>query len=915
MIDKGFYRQVCHLRGKALVIIGVFLASAILGEESKISYQPDSVGVYAVLDQEFDLGKHGLLRLADDEQGDGEWLQAVDAYDTSLSYLIHNRLWVELVQGAEIDTILRGRAMTIERWVNNHTCLILAPNALSALQLAAELKTHGSVEEVCPIMVRPRTLFSAYGPAPNDLFFEQQWNLENRDPDTAQRVGPDLNLRAAWPFSEGEAVTISVVDDGIDWDHVDLGGRRSANDEDHENFTVDGGETFPLVTASAHGTSVAGLAAAEAGNGEGIAGVAPQANLAAWMIFVGRTFAVSDSRMGDMFQYRTEDVWVQNHSWGSSILRQLPKAPAEEVAINFATQTARNGKGVVMVRAAGNGRETGSNANDDGYLADHRVIPVAAVRSDGIAARFSNPGACVLVAAPSGDESVEFDPCIGNSRNIVTTDRVGGRGFNRRSLFGSNSGPDYVHSQSFIGTSASCPQIAGLSALLLSMRPELGYRDIQQILILASKQTDYADSLLSLNGAGFRVGPNLGYGVPNAGAALQYAQRWLPRSALKSATYTSNRDRLVPDVGLQLKLSGPGLPSSLQSLFVRPIFGPHTEGDSATIPLVHVGEAIEPIGQDLTGKAALIRRAPLSASTEASSFFCQKLAKAADAGAEFAIIYNDRIAEDDSLFAGNERNPIPAVFLKSASGSALLDHLETQPEVLAQIALERLTYEFNVTEAMLCEHVAVRINSVHPARGDLRIVLESPSGTRSLLQNISGDNTRGPLDWTYVSTHHFFEQSRGTWKVYISDEHNQGSGRVISVGLTVFGTDLQDLDGDGLDDAWEHQHFGNLDQNQLADPDEDGIWNAKEFALRQDPNVSDIPFRLERDPWNEQVLRLRWPSSERFRYRVLSRPHAGAPGTEVAVIEGDPFETEWMVDLNAFSSAIFNVQALDRSSE
>ena len=220
MIDKGFYRKGCHLRGKALVIIGVILASAILGEESKISYQPDSVGVYAVLDQEFDLGKHGLLRLADDEQGDGEWLQAVDAYDTSLSYQIHNRLWVELVQGAEIDTILRGRAMTIERWVNDHTCLILAPNALSALQLAAELKTHGSVEEVCPIMVRPRTLFSAYGPAPDDLFFEQQWNLENRDPDTAQRVGPDLNLRAAWLFSEGEAVTISVVDDGIDWDDI-----------------------------------------------------------------------------------------------------------------------------------------------------------------------------------------------------------------------------------------------------------------------------------------------------------------------------------------------------------------------------------------------------------------------------------------------------------------------------------------------------------------------------------------------------------------------------------------------------------------------------------------------------------------------------------------------------------------------
>ncbi|MHC1768865.1 MAG: binary toxin-like calcium binding domain-containing protein [Verrucomicrobiia bacterium] len=48
-----------------------------------------------------------------------------------------------------------------------------------------------------------------------------------------------------------------------------------------------------------------------------------------------------------------------------------------------------------------------------------------------------------------------------------------------------------------------------------------------------------------------------------------------------------------------------------------------------------------------------------------------------------------------------------------------------------------------------------------------------------------------------------------------------------------------DTDGDGLGDIWEQQEFGNLNQTGTADPDNDGLNNAGEFAKATDPNESD----------------------------------------------------------------------------
>ncbi|MBV8124999.1 MAG: S8 family serine peptidase, partial [Paucibacter sp.] len=67
----------------------------------------------------------------------------------------------------------------------------------------------------------------------------------------------------------GRSVNVAVVDSGIDASHPDLAGQISRN----ENFV----STSP-VPAEAHGTAVAGIIAARAGNG-GIVGIAPDARV------------------------------------------------------------------------------------------------------------------------------------------------------------------------------------------------------------------------------------------------------------------------------------------------------------------------------------------------------------------------------------------------------------------------------------------------------------------------------------------------------------------------------------------------------------------------------------------------------------------------------------------------------------
>lgn len=86
----------------------------------------------------------------------------------------------------------------------------------------------------------------------------------------AQPALPGWQLPALHRISTGRGVRVAVIDSGIDASHPDLAGQLIAN----ENMAA-----AHAFVPERHGTAVAGVIAAKADNGLGIAGVAPEARL------------------------------------------------------------------------------------------------------------------------------------------------------------------------------------------------------------------------------------------------------------------------------------------------------------------------------------------------------------------------------------------------------------------------------------------------------------------------------------------------------------------------------------------------------------------------------------------------------------------------------------------------------------
>src|SRR5262249_6839814 len=161
-----------------------------------------------------------------------------------------------------------------------------------------------------------------------------------------------------------------------------------------------------------------------------------------------------------------------------------------------------------------------------------------------------------------------------------------------------------------------------------------------------------------------------------------------------------------------------------------PSLGIHVDQSTTNVPLVYVGDAATSITQDLRGKAALIQRGTVS--------FSDKIVNAARAGALFAVVFNNEGTNFVQLMGSTDYVPIPAMSISEADGE-LLTNIVTQFGANARMSFQAAQMNFNVTDSLLCEHVKVTLNATHEQRGDMRITLVSPSGTRSVLQRLGRD--------------------------------------------------------------------------------------------------------------------------------------------------------------------------------
>ena len=105
--------------------------------------------------------------------------------------------------------------------------------------------------------------------------------------------------------------------------------------------------------------------------------------------------------------------------------------------------------------------------------------------------------------------------------------------------------------------------------------------------------------------------------------------------------------------------------------------------------------------------------------------------------------------------------------------------------------LTGITSTFVVNNPINIEWVEVVFDATHSFRGDLEVVLISPSGTESILAEKRGDQNRDYNSWGFTSARHWDEFSTGTWTLRVSDRALSSIGTLNFWELNIYGDTLR----------------------------------------------------------------------------------------------------------------------------
>ncbi len=420
-----------------------------------------------------------------------------------------------------------------------------------------------------------------------DPLLNDQWHLENNGSLYSAVSGEDAKVKPLWQQgNRGDGILISIVDDGLDEVHEDLKAAIHPTIKGL-NYAI-GSYTSSQHTqsSSAHGTSVAGVAAGRGGNGIGISGAAPCAQIVGRAILEGglTTFSEAEAMTKD-----TKDIHVSNNSWGApdNTGQLFPSNSTWQAAIEEGLSIGRGGKGTIYLWAAGNGGTPGpgytveiDNSNYDGQANFYGVMAICGVGVNGKRAFYSEKGANLWVCAHTqGDDGIQATVAI------TTTDPMGEAGANDGT--GNNlSNPNYT--KLFNGTSSATPLASGVVALLLKSKPDLGWRDVREILAKSARKNDPTDSDWNTNAAGYNINHKYGFGTIDASAAVELAKNWtLITSSLLTATTSETALTNIPDndsTGVEVSNSYSGNITKLEFVDIN-ITSDHTYHGNLTFTL------------------------------------------------------------------------------------------------------------------------------------------------------------------------------------------------------------------------------------------------------------------------------------------------------------------------------------------
>lgn len=398
---------------------------------------------------------------------------------------------VEAVAWANRHDISAIRSLKLD-----NAWLFTCPAGPACLETANNARQDAGVRYAYPNWVRPKE-------KRNDPLLPDQWHLVN----TGQgggTAGEDANIQPAWNSGfTGNGIDIVVIDDGVDIAHPDLSGNVVSGSYDYvDSDTNPSGSSLDPING-AHGTSCAGVAAGVGLNSTGVRGAGYNSGLVGYRLLGADT----DANSADALTRNYGTIEIFSNSWGPADTGQdlAGGGPLAMAALADGIANGRGGLGTLYVWAGGNGNGSGDNSNYDSYANSRYSIAVAASTNLGTHSSYSEPGANILINAPSN----------GGTLGITTTDRTGSNGYDPT-----------AYTDSFGGTSSSTPLVAGALAVILEANPNLTWRDMKLLLAETAEKNDPGDADWTNNGAGMPVNHKYGFGRIDTNAAVQAAGGW-----------------------------------------------------------------------------------------------------------------------------------------------------------------------------------------------------------------------------------------------------------------------------------------------------------------------------------------------------------------------------------------------------
>ncbi len=330
----------------------------------------------------------------------------------------------------------------------------------------------------------PDFLFDIIAQCGNDPMFGDQWNLRN----TGQNGWTSgMDVRACNALNAGSSsVRVAVLDQGIQLNHPDLQQNIDANSYDCQTGTS------PSILRGSHGTRCAGIISARRNNGQGVSSVAPY----------GRLMSVSHSlflipgaagHLADGLNWSWQNgADVISNSWGHSTLNVAVIQNANQNAMS----NGRGGKGTVVCFSAGN-----SNSS---------VLPPANTLDDLIAVGAMSP--CGERKNPSSCDGESWGGSYGSKLDIAAPGVK---------IPTTTNGSAYT--STFNGTSAACPHVAGIAALVINQNPCLTQDQVRSIIELSGRKVggySYSTTSGRPNGT---WDDQMGYGLVDAQKATERA--------------------------------------------------------------------------------------------------------------------------------------------------------------------------------------------------------------------------------------------------------------------------------------------------------------------------------------------------------------------------------------------------------